>query len=614
MAESLPPSPPAPLPAPPPAPFSSTAVTKKVEPSNLPQNEHTSALTRAELHTRGHIVLSFWVVVLVLGLPLWYLTTSIYRAPLPLSQMTAWSEGKECKIEFPLLVDVLVDNQGGSAIGEVEDLIRDVQLHLDDAREGKMGGGHLRLRLVEETSCPHTSEKLKMREVIQGENQEEYAQENVAAVLRLLPGDPGSTEHTHLLQSSQRSIDLFYASVYNPASSASLASLSSYAAKMLHEVFREEDQMINHFLDKASLSNGDGNGSREGTQQYFGNVDMSRKTARMIRYSSTYHITFSLFTGSGIPSSWDIVPAIETYLTPLLNALSPISNFTVESQVQFYASFSPTIRPLWNEELKAWTLTKDDLSNFINSAEWPLTSIKSDPTINFIIYIPESSFSPLVIPESAGNAWLLPQWGGVAILNPRAEGIVDSNTTTTLRDSPTHLPLDDLKPSLDIFATQLLALLGTPSASPSASSSLPIRIDSLTRQRTAETLLSASATLGSLARLVLALPSIAIPPTVSTSVSKTITALEKSCAELRRGRFNRALQEGRIASEEAEKAFFERTMVAQVYFPDEHKVAVYLPLLGPVGVPLIMGGVKVLKAILAQRRHATKIGQEKKAT
>ena len=144
MAESLPPSPPAPLPAPPPAPFSSTAVTKKVEPSNLPQNEHTSALTRAELHTRGHIVLSFWVVVLVLGLPLWYLTTSIYRAPLPLSQMTAWSEGKECKIEFPLLVDVLVDNQGGSAIGEVEDLIRDVQLHLDDAREGKMGGGHLR--------------------------------------------------------------------------------------------------------------------------------------------------------------------------------------------------------------------------------------------------------------------------------------------------------------------------------------------------------------------------------------------------------------------------------------------------------------------------------------
>ena len=325
----------APTPPQPQALLSCITGTEKVEPS---QDKHTPALTRAELRNRGHIVLSFWVVILVLGLPLWYLTTSIYRAPLPLSQMTAWSEGKECKIEFPLLVDVLVDKQVGSAVGEVADLIRDVQLHLDDAREGKMGGGHLRLRLVEQASCPHTSERLKIGEGERGENQEEYEQESVAAVLRLLPGEPGSTEHTHSLQSSQRSIDLFYASAYNPASSASLASLSSYAAKMLHEIFREEDQMINHFLDKASLSNGDGNGSREGIQ-LLGNADMSRKTARMIRYSSTYHITFSLFTGSCVPSSWDIVPAIETYLTPLLNALSPISNFTVESQVQFYASF-----------------------------------------------------------------------------------------------------------------------------------------------------------------------------------------------------------------------------------------------------------------------------------
>lgn len=581
----------------------------KLEPLTLPQDELTPALTRGELRNRGQIVLSFWFVVLGLGLPLWYLTTSIYRAPLPLSQMKSWSEGNECKIEFPLLVDVLVDKKKVGAVGEVKDLIREVQLHLDDAREGKMGGGHLRLRFVEETSCPLKGETLHIGAEERGGNQEEDEHANVAAVLRLLPGEPGSTEHTHSLQSSQRTIDLFYSSAYNPASSASLASLSSYAAKMLHEIFREEDQMINHFLGKASLSNGDGdgNGSREGIQQHLGIADMSRKTARMIHYSSTYHITFSLFTGSGVPSSWDIVPAVETYFTPLLNALSPISNFTVESQVQFYASFSPTIRPLWNEELKAWTLTKDDLSNFINSAEWPLTSIKSDPTINFIIYIPESSSSPLVIPESAGNAWLLPQWGGVAILNPSTGMTVDSNT------APTHLSLDDLKPSLDIFATQLLALLGTP-ASPSTSSSLPIRIDSLTRQRTAETLLSASATLGSLARLVLALPSIAIPPTVSLSVSNTITALEKGCTELRQGRFSRALKQGRIASEEAEKAFFERTMVAQVYFPDEHKVAVYLPLLGPVGVPLVMGGIKVLKAIMGQRRHALEVGREKKRT
>ena len=588
------------------------ADAKDIEPS--PKKDDI-APTLPELRQRGQVILSFWAVVLFLGLPLWYITTSIYRAPLPLSQMTAWSEGKECKIEFPLLVDVIVGSKEANIPGlEVGDLIRNVQLHLDDAREGKTGGGHLRLRLAEEASsetCPYRSEELGNweREDADGSG-EDVEGESVAAVLRLLPGELGSTEHTHSLQPSQRTIDLFYASTYNPASSASLASLSSYAATMLQEVFNEEEQMVRYFLEKAA-SNGEGNGSREGMQQQPGDIDMSRKIARMMRYSSRYHITFSLFTASAIPSSWDIIPAIETYLTPLLIALSPISNFTVESQMQFYASFSPTIRPLRNEELNTWTLTKDDLSNFINSAEWPLTSIKSDPTINFIIYIPDKSFSPLIIPEATrgGNAWLLPQWGGVAILNPKTD--VEGNTIV-VHDPPTHLTLDDLKPSLDIFATQLLALLGTPSASSSVSPSLPIRIDSLTRQRTAETLLSASTTLGSLARLVHALPSIAIPPTVSTSVSKTITALEKSCAELKRGRFNRALKQGRIAAEEAEKAFFERTMVALVYFPDEHKVAVYLPLLGPVGVPLMMGAAKALWAWFKYRRNAAMVGAAKK--
>ena len=38
-------------------------------------------------------------------------------------------------------------------------------------------------------------------------------------------------------------------------------------------------------------------------------------------------------------------------------------------------------------------------------------------------------------------------------------------------------------------------------------------------------------------------------------------------------------------------------MVGQVYFPDEHKVAVYLPLLGPVGVPLFMGAAREIMRV-----------------
>jgi len=47
-------------------------------------------------------------------------------------------------------------------------------------------------------------------------------------------------------------------------------------------------------------------------------------------------------------------------------------------------------------------------------------------------------------------------------------------------------------------------------------------------------------------------------------------------------------------------------MVGQVYFPDEHKVAVYVPLLGPMGVPLVLAGVKELLGLYRGMREKVK--------
>jgi len=104
--------------------------------------------------------------------------------------------------------------------------------------------------------------------------------------------------------------------------------------------------------------------------------------------------------------------------------------------------------------------------------------------------------------------------------------------------------------------------------------------------------------MGSLARLTLSLPSIPIPKTVAASVSRSISHLHNTCSDLKEGKFKSALSNARIAEYEAEKGFFEKSMVGQVYFPDEHKVAVYLPLLGPIGVPLIMALVKEGRRVL----------------
>jgi GPI-anchor transamidase subunit S len=47
---------------------------------------------------RSKVVFSFWAVIIFLGLPMWWKTTSIYRARLPIQEMLEWSEGTVCFI------------------------------------------------------------------------------------------------------------------------------------------------------------------------------------------------------------------------------------------------------------------------------------------------------------------------------------------------------------------------------------------------------------------------------------------------------------------------------------------------------------------------------------
>lgn len=414
-----------------------------------------------------------------------------------------------------------------------------------------------------------------------------------------------------MLSNTSRVTEVFYSLSYNPSSSASSTSLAAFIAGVLQEIFAEEQQMISHLLSSTSagsVSAAAASGNSGGGSNSAAADEIARKMSRVMRYSPTYHLTFSLFTASGAPSSWEIAPAIEEYLQPLLDALGGISNFTVDSQMQFYAALSPNVVPTLDEgggvqqegegaqeghgqerqqggHGQRWVLKKEDLSSFINSAEWTLASSTSYPTINFVVYIPAPAHSPLIISSSASNSFLLPQWGSVVVHNP------PPSSSSSSSPFPSHLDKAALKPILDIFAAQLLALLGAPSHP----SSLPVQLDSLARQRSAELLVSASSTLGSLYSLTLALRSISIPASVAAAVAITLDRLTATCQELKHGHFGGpggALDHGRVAAQQAESAFFEKSMVGQVYFPEEHKVAVYMPLLGPVGVPLLLAAVR----------------------
>lgn len=461
-----------------------------------------------------------------------------------------------CRPVFPLRISIQANALQEQ---EAQNLLRLTQHALDDLND--FSGHHLRLQLAP----PAATENHDRASVL---------------TIRLLPGE--STTAT--FDPYEPVLDVTYPPNAIPSPTSSSSSLATYIAGQLRSTFAEEQATISYLLSTNSIP------SDHRPQGLSPDVaeSLSKRTTRSLKYAPTYHLTFSLFTSGPLPSSWDIEGAIAEYMKPVLDVLSPIHNFTIDTQVQLYAT----------PGVQSQVLNKEDLSSFINAAEWPLSpSIGGAPTINFIVFAgnqtiasPSQSPGEGDIPGSASHSWLIPQWGTIYLL--------------ALPHDATHVSSSALKQPLLTFTSHLLSFTGAPE-----SGSLPLRLSTLARIRSADLLLRASSTLGSLARLALALPSISIPGSVADGVSKTIRHLHLACETL--GGPD-GLAHARVAEAEAERAFFEKSMVGQLYFPDEHKIAVYLPLLGPVAVPLVMGLLNELKAWRKRRREAAEAAAEKK--
>ncbi|GME28515.1 Phosphatidylinositol-glycan biosynthesis class S protein [Neofusicoccum parvum] len=483
----------------------------------------------ASITTRRLVIMSFWAVAILLGLPLWFKTTTIYRADLPLQQMLDWADGKTCRPVFPLRIAI---DAPVLPEADAHHLLRTTQHALDDLND--FSAHHLRLLLADPPRSADATQPSSPSDI------------DIALTLHLIPAQNGPTPRAEL-RSYEPILDVYYTQNQIPSPSSTSSPLATFLANELQSIFSEEQAALAYLLSGTGM----GNMARMKSLSPETAAALERQKTRSFKYAPTYHLTFSLFTPGPAPSGWEIEAALDEYISPLLHSLSTISNFTIDTQVQLYATFAPSIRePEFDQEKNAWTLHKEDLTGFINAAEWPLSpSIGAGPTVNFVLYVPSESQSPMVVKENGGNSWLVPQWGGVLILNP-------PKSSSKNRANPPSLDKEALRPAMLTFSNQLLSLLGVPQSP----DSLPLRITTLTRIRAASLLFSASSTLGSLARLTQALPSIAIPDNVAISVKQTIAHLHAACDDLREGKFHSALEHARVAEAGAEKAFFERSM------------------------------------------------------
>lgn len=78
-------------------------------------------------------------------------------------------------------------------------------------------------------------------------------------------------------------------------------------------------------------------------------------------------------------------------------------------------------------------------------------------------------------------------------------------------------------------------------------------------------------------------------------MDKSLKNLKQTTLSAENGDMSLAWENAQEAATLAEKAFFDPNMVSMMYFPDEHKYVMYLPLFLPIGIPVLFAFLKEFK-------------------
>lgn len=333
------------------------------------------------------------------------------------------------------------------------------------------------------------------------------------------------------------------------------------------------------------------------------------ESMRSFRYTPGYELSFTLLVPEpqNVLAHWDIDKALTVYLDPMLRKLHEFAEFTVGSQVLYYTSLS--VKPKKSSNDSSFYFPHSSLPHIITPVEAKLGShVTNFPNLNFVVYIPPLDQSPLYILSHDGkpvstNAFLSPRWGGVLIHNTPQESENASRPLQMEIDNGAVMP---------VFLSQLRLLLGVQLPEdvdsvviekPQMYSVLDWEFDSLLRRHCIENLASASASLYSLSQLLEKISNIVINDDVAKQVYTAVESIKSSHRFLKDGKLHPAFHASKMALIASEKAFFDPSLLQLLYFPDDQKFAIYIPLFLPISIPVVMSLLKALKWIKQERAN-----------
>jgi len=505
--------------------------------------------------------LSFVVQMLVIVLPVWWKTTEVYRASLPYSEIENLHSLPLVQKSNILLVTIDAEDSHvrGPAFQNVlkQSKIFDISLTVRTPHEDEM-------KIMED------SKDLRIID------------EKIGS--RLMQGNPGSlaflevppglfSEVPHIVIGNQRTV---YYSSFVPSEQLAAVAVDSLLG---------EPRMLSLIRKLTSSSSNRPAPSESSRKRTTGHLDI--------------FLSLLIPQPEFVMASWDISEATKQFLDPFLAGF-PL-DFKVRSQVVY---LTPLNIPAADHSGGA-ELTPAQLGLAVNTVESVLASQSSShPGLNMMVYLPPVQSSPLTISQSATDSFLLPRWGGVHVYN-----------YLTKDQQNVKFPLNielDMERVMGIWVGQLRSLLGVEEVKdyevlPVPSSGIrQWEQDFQLRYRGLENILDSKSTLSSLAHLLSQIPNIVISEDIGEIVHSSVANIIRGSEELKLGNLQRSYTHSRKALELSEEAFFDKSLLELLYFPDDQKYAIYIPYFLPVGFAVILS-LKSLFQFFKDEMKKTKI-------
>ncbi|XP_072209601.1 GPI transamidase component PIG-S [Excalfactoria chinensis] len=551
------------------------------------QEEKMAAADEAERSRGRRAALSFAAIAVLLGLPLWWKTTETYRAALPYGDIAALG-----RLPFQVAVSISLVFLPGSVPA---DLPR--RLPYGDVREERLSVSS-RADVTSRTEMVYRGTTAREEAALGAAT----AREADVALRALRDSPPGSL--TVYVVPEASSLLPQGVNVYVGKHRSALLRAGQGLAT-LHARLQQLMQVMSFTASSISAALSD----------HVPDGQLGPDAWRHLKSSLGYEITFSLLNPD--PKShdvdWDIEGAVNHYVQPVLDKLNLVANFSVDSQILYYAVLGVT--PRFDKESSSFILSAHSLPHVINPVEARLGSSAASlyPVLNFLLYVPERSHSPLYIQDKDGapvatNAFHSPRWGGIMIYNVE----VPASPQTSL---PLHVDVDMVK-VMEVFLAQLRLLFGISREelppeflveSPGNEGVADWELDRLLWAHTLENIATVSTTLTSLAQLLDQISNIVIKDDVASEVYRAVAAVQDAVAQLAEGRLHSAFQASKEAVTCSERAFFDPSLLHLLYFPDDQKFAIYIPLFLPMAVPILLSLGKMLREAKQSKKEPTKM-------